>query len=273
MNGITRVFPRQTNCTPIDDYVFFGEPGLFIPDHNEVHICCIFTWDKPQAEKLAESWRKVSPVVKLGGPAYDDPSEGEFIPGMYVRQGITFTSRGCPNNCKFCFVPKREGKLREIEIKAGNVINDNNILACSKKHREKVYDMLKTQKRIEFKGGLEAGRLTDWDIEQMRNLRIKQLWFACDHPNAIKIIQKVAPKLYKAGYKRDHLHCYVLIGDDMTENENRLKAVFEAGMLPYAQLFQPEEQIDYSKEWKRFARTWSRPAAYKALMKEAPNEE
>lgn len=272
MNGIIRVFPRQTNCTPIDDMVFFGEPGLFIPDHKEVHISCAFTWDKPQAKSLAEAWQKVSPTIKLGGPAHDDPGE-TFEPGMYVRQGITFTSRGCPNNCKFCFVPKREGKLREIEIKAGNVINDNNILACSKKHREKVYTMLKTQKRIEFKGGLEASRLTDWDIEEFRKLRIKQLWFACDHPNAIKIIQKVAPKLYKAGYKRDHLHCYVLIGDDMTENENRLKAVFEAGMLPYAQLFQPEQQIEYSKEWKRFARTWSRPAAYKALMKEAPNEE
>ena len=53
----------------------------------------------------------------------------------------------------------------------------------------------------------------------------------------------------------------------MQENENRLRTVFETGALPFAQLFQPPQYIEYSRAWKGFARTWSRPAAYKAHIR------
>ncbi|MBP2638876.1 MAG: hypothetical protein H6Q72_4783 [Firmicutes bacterium] len=262
-----RVFPRRTEMTPVDDMAFYDVPGLFIPPHDEVHICCVFTWDKARAEYLQRNWEGVTdkPVL-IGGPAYGN-SGGDFTPGLYVKPGVTFTSRGCPNKCGFCFVPKREGDLRELEIQPGNIINDNNFLACSKEHRRKVYDMLKTQKTICFKGGLEAARLTDWDIEEMRGLRIKELWLACDTKERIDVLKKACEKLYSAGYNQNKIRCYVLIGDDMTENENRLRQVYEAGVLPFAQLYQPEIPIIYSREWKQFARTWSRPAAYKAHMK------
>jgi hypothetical protein len=266
--AIIRVFSTRTSYTPTDELCFFDVPGLFIPEHDEVHISCCFTWDKPRAEYLASQWETVSRCVKLGGPAYDDPG-GDFEPGLYTRKGIIITSRGCPNNCKFCFVPKREGKLREIEIHLGNEIQDNNFLACSIPHRRKVYDMLRTQKAIRFVGGLEAARLTDWDIEEMRSLRIKELWLACDVPQRIPIATKTIKRLTAAGFSQNHIRCYVLIGDDRSENEARLRAVYEAGALPFAQLFQPEERIKYSKDWEHFARTWSRPAATKAAMKEA----
>lgn len=268
------MFCNDTNNCPHDDYTFFGVPELWIPPHKEVHVSCTFTWDKPKAEYLAESWRAIGSKVKIGGPAYNDPG-GEFTPGMYTRKGITTTSRGCPNQCKFCFVPKREGKLRELEIKEGNEIQDNNFLACSKEHRRKVYDMLRTQRQIEFIGGLEAARLTDWDLEEIRKLRIAELWFACDTPGSIKLITKTFKKLIEAGFTtkdgrpdRDKLRCYTLIGDDMEENLNRLIAVYNAGALPYAQLYQPEEKIEYSKEWKKIQKTWSRPASTKAYMRE-----
>ena len=51
-DGIIRVFCEQTNSTPTDDYVFIGEPGLFIPPHNEVHISCVFTWQRNHADRI-----------------------------------------------------------------------------------------------------------------------------------------------------------------------------------------------------------------------------
>jgi radical SAM superfamily enzyme YgiQ (UPF0313 family) len=143
MNGIIRVFPRRTEMTPTDDYAFYDNPGLFIPDHKEVHACCVFTWDKQQAEELQYQWQGVTDNrVLIGGPAMDDPG-GDFVPGMYVKQGVTITSRGCPNKCSFCHVPRREGTLREVNITPGNIVQDNNLLACSVEHRRKVYDMLR----------------------------------------------------------------------------------------------------------------------------------
>ena len=152
--------------------------------------------------------------------------------------------------------------MRELPIIPGNIMQSNNFLAESKAHRCEAYDMLKKQKAVEFRGGLEAARLTDWDINEMRGLKIRRLFFAADHDGAIPVIRKAAERLITAGYKRDHLHCYVLIGDDMQKNEARLLAVCEAGMMPFAQLYQPVEWIKYSTEWKRFARLWSRPAFY-----------
>lgn len=105
---IARVFPSRTAQTPVDDYAFVGNPPLFLPDDiTEVHVSVTFSWDLPEAERLCEAWERIAPV-KMGGPATGQRGE-EFTPGMYVKQGVTFTSRGCPNNCWFCIVPKRDG--------------------------------------------------------------------------------------------------------------------------------------------------------------------
>lgn len=110
---IARVFPRKTTMTPDDDMVFFGPPPILIlPEIDEVHVSVTFTYDKVKAEDLAEDWEAVGVPVKIGGPAYDDPADGPFVPGLYVKKGAVFTSRGCNNRCWFCGAWRREGKLR-----------------------------------------------------------------------------------------------------------------------------------------------------------------
>lgn len=94
---IARVFPRITNATPTDELAFYGGPGMFPPEVDEVHISCAFTYDLDRAHELAEQWRHVA-TVKIGGPALDEPG-GEFIPGRYLKKGYVITSRGCPNSC------------------------------------------------------------------------------------------------------------------------------------------------------------------------------
>jgi hypothetical protein len=269
MKRIIRVFPKKSSFTPIDDLCFFDEPGAIIPEHDEIHVCAVFTWDKERALELQESWQEMTnkPVL-VGGPAFDDPCTSEFIPGLYVAPGITFCSRGCPLECPWCFVPKREGRLRETEVKAGNIIQDNNFLGCSLGHRRKVYDMLKTQRKIDFKGGLKTTWLTDWDIEEMRGLHIHELWLACDTKGALNDLKTACERLKRAGFSQNKIRCYVLVGDSMEENQQRLIEVYEAGALPFAQLFQPEDRIKYDQEWERFARTWSRPAITRTFMKE-----
>lgn len=265
---IIRVFPRKTVMSPTDDMAFFDVPPFleFLPEFDEIHISCTFTWDKEKAEFLYDQWKQITDKpVRIGGPAYNSPCNS-FTAGMYVKKGVVFTSRGCVNHCPFCFVPKREGKLIELSICEGNIIQDNNFLACSRIHKQKVYEMLKTQHTISFQGGLESEFLTDWDVEQMRNLRIRHLWLACDSDDRIPQFLKAVEKLKEAGFTRDKIRCYVLIGDDMTENENRLRAVFNAGAMPFAQLLQPEKRITYSREWKEFQRIWIRPAIIKARM-------
>jgi hypothetical protein len=140
---IARVFPRKTTASPDDDLAFFSEPDMLPPDVDEVHISVTFSYDIPRAEKLAEVWRHVAPV-KIGGPAVGDPG-GDFTPGMYLKRGYVMTSRGCPNNCWFCDVHKREGGIRELPITDGWNLLDSNILACSTSHIKAVFEMMKRQ--------------------------------------------------------------------------------------------------------------------------------
>ena len=121
---IARVFPRRTNASPKDALAFFDVPGMFPVEVDEVHISVAFTWDIPRAERLAKTWEKMAPV-KLGGPALGAAGE-DFTPGMYLKPGYVITSRGCPNRCWFCSVPKREGSLRELPITEGNNVLDDN---------------------------------------------------------------------------------------------------------------------------------------------------
>ena len=95
---IARVFPSRTEQTPVDDYAFVGDPPMWLPeDITEVHVSVTFSWDLLEAERLCEAWSRVAPT-RMGGPATGQRGE-EFVPGMYVKKGVTFTSRGCPNRC------------------------------------------------------------------------------------------------------------------------------------------------------------------------------
>jgi len=120
---ILRVFPERTALTPTDDLAVIGPPGKKpgLPEFDEIHVSCTFTWQLPQARDIAHCWARRYPKVhtKMGGPACGDPGR-EFTPGLYVRFGISISSRGCPNKCPWCFVPKREGKLRLLPICTGN---------------------------------------------------------------------------------------------------------------------------------------------------------
>ena len=260
---IIRVFPRRTNATPDDDLVRINcQPGLF-DEADEVHISVTFTWDIPLAEKLEKAWRSVA-KTKIGGPALGDPGD-EFEPGMYLKKGYTITSRGCPNACWFCFVPKREGPIRELQIKEGWNIQDNNLLACLDKHIKSVFSMLKRQKEKPiFGGGLEARKLKPWIAESLIELKPEQIFFAYDKFVDLIPLEHAKDLLTEAfPFSSRVLRCYVLCGfhnDSFEKAENRIRQVIQLGFLPFAMLYRDDKNIP-SQEWKRWARTWMRPAA------------
>jgi len=240
---------------------------------DEVLISVVFTWDKPLAESMAHYYREaVGASVKVGGPAYDDPG-GEFEPGKFTAPGVVISHRGCVRNCPWCYVPQREGqRIRHLEVKEGNILQDNNILACNRDHKEKVWAMLRNRRAVSLRGGLDARLLKDEDIEAIRGLRLFDLWTAYDSEDNTAALNAIR-RLRKAGISQNKIRCYVLTGfggATISEDEDRLKEVYLAGALPFAQLYDKYDGADIL-ERKRFARKWSRPAIYKSIMKPRPN--
>jgi hypothetical protein len=263
MKRIARVFPRITKATPRDELAFFDMPGMLLPEIDEVHISVTFTYDLPKAEWLAKQWKRIAPV-KIGGPALGEPGD-EFIPGMYLKPGYVITSRGCPNKCWFCSVWKREGSvIRELEIKEGNLIQDDNLLSCSDEHIKAVFEMLKRQKygKPEFTGGLEAAKLKDWHIEELIKVKPGQMFFAYDTPDDLEPLIEAGKKLKKTNLSKGHkLRAYVLIGgpkDTFEAAEKRMWQTVEAGFMPMAMLYR-DKKGKVNLNWRRFQREWANP--------------
>lgn len=262
---IARVFPRKTAGTPDDPLAFFGPPPMLtLPKIDEVRVSVTFTYDKPKAEELAYQWEMVGVPVRVGGPAYDDPG-GEFVSGLYLKQGYTITSRGCNNKCWFCMASQREGRLRELEIKDGWDILDNNLLQCSEEHIRAVFEMLKRQPhRPKFTGGLESKELKPWHCELLREARPERMYFAYDTPDDYEPLMEAGRMLMDTGFTpQSHvMGCYTLIGyrgDTFDKAQARLEQTIEAGFMPYAMLYRDKSgQVD--QEWAKFQREWLRPA-------------
>ena len=261
---LARVFPRKTNATPIDDYAFVGEPHLFTPeDITEVHISVAFTWDMKEAERLEKSWKRIAPV-QMGGPAFLQ-SGGEFEVGKYLKKGDVITSRGCPNKCWFCAVWKRENGLKELEIKDGHNIRDDNILACSEQHILDVFEMLKRQKqRAVFSGGLEAKLLKTWHIDKLAEIKAERVYFAYDSDRDLEPLIEASKMLQARDdwYRWRKCGCYVLMGypnDTIEKAEERLITTLKLGFSPCAMFYRdPEDKNIKSKEWGKLQRQWVR---------------
>jgi hypothetical protein len=259
---ILRIFPRRTKATPTDENVIIDRmPNLF-DNGDQIHISVALTWDIPIAEKLYNEWKFLAPTF-IGGPALNEIG-GEFTPGMYLKEGFTITSRGCPNRCWFCSVWKREPKLKELTIKQGWNIADDNLLACSENHIRKVFEMLKSQRHeITFSGGIEAKLLKPWHVDLFTQIRLKDLFCAYDTPDDLEPLIE-AGKLFKQAnitHENRKARCYVLIGypnDTFEKAEIRIRQTLYAGFMPFAMLWR-NDKGEYEQKWRQFQRQWANP--------------
>ena len=157
---------------------------------KNLYLSIPFTWLLPKARGLAE---KHKGQVYAGGPAVDlMPSEISNVAKLGGEMPVrpinlhnplaTFTTRGCPNNCSFCAVPKIEGDLKELDVwPVRPVICDNNLLASSKKHFDRVIDRLKLLPYVDFNQGLDARLFNRHHASRFAELKGAKVRFAFDH--------------------------------------------------------------------------------------------
>jgi len=207
---------------------------------NTLHISVPFTWLKGEADRLAIYWRGRGKAVLIGGPGLMEPNEHPYLqPILFHNPCATFTTKGCPNACPFCAVPKLEGDLWEIaNFRPAPVVCDNNLLAASRKHIRRVVDSLKVFSYVDFNQGLDA-RLFDREIAGwLGELRCK-VRFAFDHWNMEGRV-KDAIALCRRWSSRK-IGVYVLVGfrDSPDEAVAKLEKVRSWGLWPTPMRFQP----------------------------------
>ena len=143
---------------------------------------------------------------------------------------IGFLTRGCPNNCRWCIVPEKEGRVKPYrkwqELARHDskklVLMDNNILASG--HGLTELESLATSGyEIDINQGMDA-RLFDGrvaDICASINW-IKYIRFSCDTKAQISPLIKAINLLGARGIKPYRIFIYLLVTGDIADAEARV---------------------------------------------------
>jgi len=212
---------------------------------DTLYLSVPFTWMLAEAEQMAKAHN--GPVV-AGGPAVslmgvdwaETPDECPFDVLAMHNPCATFTTRGCPNRCRFCAVPKIEGDFRELDTwKPAPIVCDNNIMAARRKHFTRVIDSLLPFPHVDFNQGLDARLFSPWHASQLARLQSVKVRFALDHTNEEGIVTDAIRTARAAGLRE--FGVYVLIGFNDTPDDAlyRLEAVRLIDIRPNPMRYQP----------------------------------
>lgn len=144
-----------------------------------------------------------------------------LYPRIDNKTAYGFLTRGCPNKCKWCVVPTKEGKISpymDIEEIAVNgrkniILMDNNVLASDYGLRQ-IEKIVSIGIRVDFNQGLDARLVTD-DIAQLlaKVKWIKRIRFGCDTPGQIAECERATALIDKYGYKGEYFFYCILLND------------------------------------------------------------
>jgi hypothetical protein len=222
--------------------------GLFTGRYDKVYSSKIFDFTEDNPYLPADAVR--------GGTGYRDIPISQTLPpeidaaypdySIYPKcdYAIGYLTRGCPNHCRWCVVPSKEGGIRpyrkwqEVIRPDTNklVLMDNNILASDYGIGE-LESLTKTEYRIDLNQGMDA-RLVDKRIADIlsRLKWISYIRFSCDQKSQIEAIFNAAALLKAVGVKPGKLFIYLLVTADVDDAAYRVEKLKTLrGISIYAQ--------------------------------------
>lgn len=146
--------------------------------YDKVYMTKVFSFTKDYMQYITNA-----DCVEKGGTGYDirkvlpmkiDRMQPDYsiYPQIDSKTAYGFLTRGCPNRCKWCVVPKKEGNIAPymdiediaIDGRKNIILMDNNVLA-SDYGLQQIEKIVSIGVRVDFNQGLDARLVTD-DIAQ-----------------------------------------------------------------------------------------------------------
>ena len=251
------------------------ESGFPIETPNKIYVSCIFQQNLQKAKELKE--RFPNSDFNLGGPALWEPNhipeEAEHLMPDYnlypnMNYSMGYTSRGCPNNCPFCIVPKLEGSFYEYapisEFHNPDFRNlllfDNNFF-YSKLWDKKIDYIEEGGLRVSLFQGIDARTITTEKILRLKDIgaynrtfKRKCYYFSWDlMTSSDKVIQGLQTVI-DAGIKPYQIMVYVLVGFNTTHLQDyyRFKVLREMGVDPFIMKYngrKDDEFLNHLARW------------------------
>ena len=228
------------------------EMWLPLREYDIVYKCKVFDFTpelsvEPMANQIIE-----------GGSGYDLenklPDEIEHIMPDYslypqFKQAYGFLTRGCPRNCKFCIVSKKEGC---ISVKVADLTEfwdgqreikllDPNLLACPD-HMELLQQLVDSRAWVDFTQGLDIRLVNDDNVALLKQIKVKQIHFAWDNPKQDLSANFERFKALSGITRYQKLGVYVLTNFNSTHDEDlhRIYTLRDMGYSPYVMIYNKE---------------------------------
>lgn len=241
------------------------QPDLTELPYDKVYGSAIFKFSEERINRFRRQW----PGAILGGTGVDSLSTVEEVirqPNYeyydYTGYGefdasIGFTQRGCRLKCKFCVVPKKEGKNKSLNpisaIWRGDPwpkklhILDNDFFGQSE-WRERIREIREGNFRVCLSQGINVRLIDDESAAALatieyRNTKFneRKLYTAWDNLGDEKVFFRGVDTLERAGIPSKRLMAYMLIGYDPSETWDRIwhrfNRMVERGIEPYPMVY------------------------------------
>jgi len=219
--------------------------------------------------------------VANGGTGYDIasqlPPEIDGICPDYslypdMDYSLGFLTRGCPNKCPWCFVPKKEGDIRpyaDIDDFCRHdkvLLMDNNVLASDWGIKQ-IEKIAKKGIKVDFNQGLDARLIDDSVARLLSGVKWwKPIRLACDTAGQMKYVQKAVEALRWYNARPTSYSCYVLLKPNEIEDAiARIRFLKGIGVDPFVQPYQPPEGREIPQEERNLARYVDMKAVFKSV--------
>ena len=178
-----------------------------------------------------------------GGTGYDITSQlpdkidriqpdYSIYPNVPKDTAYGFLTRGCPNKCPWCVVPKKEGYIRpymdadEIAIEGRHklVLMDNNILAAGDYAKQQFHKIIDRGYRVDFNQALDARLVTDEFAQllaRMKWLDNNRIRFGCDTHAQIAQCERAIDLIKSYGF-HGQFFLYTMLNDNFQECYERI---------------------------------------------------
>lgn len=186
-----------------------------------------------------------------------------LYPAIDRRTAYGFLTRGCPNRCKWCVVPQKEGNIRpymdvdDIAVDGRDrlVLMDNNVLACDY-GLQQIEKIVAKGYHVDFNQALDARLVTDDIAKLLSKVKwINRIRFGCDTHGQIAECEQAIDLIRSYGYKGEFfLYCILM---ELKESYHRINYWKKnKKVLPHAQPYRsltdktqiiPQWQIDMAR--------------------------
>lgn len=263
------------------DEVVWYEP-MFTGHCDKVYMSKVFNFSQ-DIDYIIDA----DEIIK-GGTGYDVTSQlPEEIDRMQPDYSIYpllpkdiaygFLTRGCPNKCSWCVVPKKEGGVKpymdidEIATpqRRNIVLMDNNILAAGDYALEQLQKIIDRGYRVDFNQALDARLVNDENARLLAKIRWIdcRIRFGCDTPAQIRDCERAMELINSYGYKGQYFlytmlnnnfkECYERINYWWKKNQALVAEHHKSKVYPYAQPyrdpFNPQKLIP---QWQKDLAGW-----------------